>query len=256
MKICIDPGHGGKDPGAVAAGYKEKDIALAISLELADILRRKGIEVPLTRENDTYDSVNQKAAKANKWGAGLFVSIHCNSAASVLANGTECLIYGYDGESDTMAYDIQNAIVRRLKTADRYIKVRKDLAVLNSTKMPAVLVETAFISNDSDREKLINRQSDFAAAIADGIFEYLGMENPKEAETPDVDFSEGKAFEEGTELIEELYNSVEEMPDWARPTVKKLIDKGYLQGDEKGKLELTKSMLRLLAINDRAGIYE
>ena len=236
MKICIDPGHGGKDPGAVAAGCVEKDIALSISLKLAEILKSKGLDVFLTRSDDTYNSVAQKAAKANKWGADLFVSIHCNSAASVLANGTECLIYGYDGESDTLAYDIQNAIVRRLKTTDRYIKVRKDLVVLNSTKMPAALVETAFISNENNREKLINQQSDFATAIADGIFEYLGMEERN--------------------LTEELYNSVEEMPDWARPTVQKLINKGYLQGDEKGKLELTNSMLRLLVINDRAGLYE
>lgn len=236
MKICIDPGHGGKDPGAVAAGCVEKDIALSISLKLAEFLKSKGLDVFLTRSDDTYNSVAQKAAKANKWGADLFVSIHCNSAASVLANGTECLIYGYDGESDTLAYDIQNAIVRRLKTTDRYIKVRKDLVVLNSTKMPAALVETAFISNENNREKLINQQSDFATAIADGIFEYLGMEERN--------------------LTEELYNSVEEMPDWARPTVQKLINKGYLQGDEKGKLELTNSMLRLLVINDRAGLYE
>ncbi|MCI8341849.1 MAG: N-acetylmuramoyl-L-alanine amidase [Firmicutes bacterium] len=236
MKICIDPGHGGKDTGAPAAGYKEKDIVLAISLKLAEFLRSRGIDVFLTRESDIYDSPGAKVAKANKWGADLFVSIHCNSHVSIQANGTECLIYGYDGESDLLADFIQNSIVNRLKTADRYIKARNELTVLNSTNMPAVLVETAFISNDSDREKLLNRQSDFAAAIADGIFEYLGMEEK--------------------ELIEKVYNSIDEMPDWARATVKKLIDKGYLQGNEKGDLELTNSMLRLITINDRAGLYE
>ncbi|MCI8342547.1 MAG: N-acetylmuramoyl-L-alanine amidase [Firmicutes bacterium] len=196
MKICIDPGHGGKDPGAVAAGCVEKDVALSISLKLAEILKSKGLDVFLTRSDDTYNSVAQKAAKANKWGADLFVSIHCNSAASASANGTECLIYAHDGESDKLAEHIQNSIVQNLKTADRHIKIRKDLTVLNSTNMPAVLVETAFVSNGrregaqtmkmdfceskiaemSDREKLMNCQNEFALAVAKGVFEHLGFE--------------------------------------------------------------------------------
>lgn len=235
MKICLDPGHGGKDPGAVNGGFKEKDIVLNIALKLAEILRSNGIEVFLTRDGDIYDNVNEKAGRANRSNADLFISLHCNSAASVSANGTECLIYGYDGESDALAADIQNAIVQVLKTVDRGVKIRKDLAVLNSTKMPAVLVETAFISNSTDKEKLINKTNEFAMAIAAGIFEYLGMEV--------------------AETMEKTYNWTEEVPEWARPTVQKLLDKGYLKGNDKGELELTYSMLKLLVINDRAGLY-
>ena len=65
MKICLDPGHGGKDPGAVNEGFKEKDIVLNIALKLAEILKVKGIEVFLTRDGDIYDNVNEKAGKAN-----------------------------------------------------------------------------------------------------------------------------------------------------------------------------------------------
>lgn len=89
MKICLDPGHGGKDPGAVNGGFKEKDIVLNIALKLAEILRSNGIEVFLTRDGDIYDNVNEKAGKANRSNADLFISLHCNSAASVSANGTE-----------------------------------------------------------------------------------------------------------------------------------------------------------------------
>ena len=101
--------------------------------------------------------------------------------------------------------------------------------------MPAVLVETAFISNSTDKEKLINKTNEFAMAIAAGIFEYLGMEE--------------------TKTMEKIYNWTEEVPEWARPTVQKLLDKGYLKGNDKGELELTYSMLKLLVINDRAGLY-
>ncbi|MCI8342556.1 MAG: N-acetylmuramoyl-L-alanine amidase [Firmicutes bacterium] len=238
MKICIDPGHGGKDPGAVSGGQAEKDIVLKISLTLANILKEKGLEVFMTRESDIYESVDIKALKANVSKSDLFVSIHCNSAASERAEGTECLIYSYDNKNDALAGNIQKNIVDDMKTSDRGLKVRRDLAVLNSTKMTAVLVETAFISNSSDRKKLTEQPHEFAKAIAKGIFEYINIE-----------FGDD-------DMAEKMYNSMEEVPEWSKATVQKLIDRELIKGNDKGELELTYSMLRMLVINDRAGLYK
>lgn len=147
----------------------------------------------MTRTKDVYDTVNEKAKKANSSKADLFLSIHCNSAASASANGTEALIYGHDGESDILATNISNYISDKLELRNRGVKVRKDLVVLNSTSMPAVLVETAFISNEYDRNKLLNNQKDFAEAIAKGIFEYLGIRSDEMAE-------ESKIIVDGKEI--------------------------------------------------------
>lgn len=302
MKLCIDAGHGGKDPGAVSKGKQEKDIVLSIAMILADLLRSQGIEVFMTRTNDTYDTVNEKARKANASGADYFISIHCNSAASIVAKGAETLIFGYDGKSDILAENIQKHLVKGLGLVDRGIKVRRDLAVLNSTRMSAVLVETAFLSNDEDRGKLVDRQKDFAGAIANGVMEYFEMEeiemvekskmivDGKEVEverilkdgtnyvkvrdiaralgitwggswkTPDMSHFEITAVwkepkKEEEEEVEKVYNKIEEVPDWAKQVVSKLINHGSISGNASG-LGLTESMLRLLVINDREGLYK
>lgn len=140
------------------------------------ILKKHGLKVFLTRRSDIYENVNQKAIKANKSKSDLFISIHCNSAISMAAKGTECLIYSFDGVSDKLSNNIQKHVVKALNTSDRGVKVRKDLAVLNGTNIPAVLVEMAFISNTEDRDKLNYRQKEFAKAISDGILEYLGVD--------------------------------------------------------------------------------
>ena len=177
VKICIDPGHGGKDSGATNGSAYEKNINLAVALKLKTLLLGRGLEVLLTRETDVFNTVNEKARIANAYKADIFVSIHCNSAASVLAHGTETLVYSLTGDNLRLGETIQDKLVKSLKRANRGVKQRKDLAVLNSTNMAAALVELAFISNAEEKALLIDNtfQQKAAQAIYEGILDYIGL---------------------------------------------------------------------------------
>ena len=172
-KIFIDPGHGGKDPGAVGHGLREKDVVLNIALKTGNILKSKGHKVYYSRTNDKYVNIYERAKMSNNVGADIFVSIHTNSFSDEDANGTETLYYPSSGKGKSLAQEIQNEIIK-IGGRDRGIKERPNLVVLNSTKMPAVLVETMFISNKKEAEMLRTRQNEFAQFISDGILSYLG----------------------------------------------------------------------------------
>ena len=180
--IAIDAGHGGSDPGACASAAQEKNITLEIAKKLKSELLNQGYKVFMTRENDTYDTPLKKAQKANEKGADIFISIHCNSASSTAANGIETLAYDLAGDSGKLAKMVQTQLIKATGLMDRGIKKRKDLIVLNSTKMTAILVETAFISNQSERLLLLSDsfQEKTAKAICRGVCEYLGMEYKEE----------------------------------------------------------------------------
>lgn len=99
--VMIDPGHGGKDPGAVAPdGRLEKDVALQISLEIADKLRAKGLRVVLTRRTDEFIELQRRPEMANEMGADLLVSVHANASESASLGGFE-IYYLSDGVDDT-----------------------------------------------------------------------------------------------------------------------------------------------------------
>ncbi len=171
--ICIDAGHGGRDPGACAGGVREKDIALKVAKLIGGKLA--GYNIVYTRNGDTHPTLSERAALANTAKADIFVSIHCNSATSAQANGVEA--YTHTSPSDR-AVTAASAIYKRLLAASgmsgRGIKAA-NYAVLRETKMPAVLVELGFISNAADRAKLTDAvwQEKAAAAIAAGIKEAL-----------------------------------------------------------------------------------
>ena len=140
-KIFIDAGHGGKDPGAVNGNVFEKDIALKISLKLNEILKSRGFQTQLSRTSDVFIELNERARKANNFGSDIFVSVHLNSAANTQANGIENLVYSYNGQNKKLGDDIQNALIMAINAKNQGVKERPELAVLNSTKIPAVLIE-------------------------------------------------------------------------------------------------------------------
>lgn len=173
MLICLDAGHGGSDPGACGAYSKEKDITLKAVKSLGSILLELGFDVMYTRSADTYIALQARSAAANKANADVFVSVHCNSAADKSANGTETLCYS----KCKLADEVQKELIAEIGLRDRGIKVRKDLAVLNSTKMPAILVELAFISNAKE-EAILNSNAFInksTKAIAKGICKCYGV---------------------------------------------------------------------------------
>lgn len=183
MKICIDAGHGGSDTGAVGPNYlREKDVNLNVALFLGDILKLNGIEVVYTRTTDTRlgnnsnESLSRRVKIANESGADYFISIHCNAADNRSANGTEVYIYDEKSKAKDMAEKILNLIATTMGFRNRGVKTA-NFYVLKYTKMPACLVEMAFISNPNEEKILADEknQRKIALCIAKGIGEAVGI---------------------------------------------------------------------------------
>ena len=194
--VVIDAGHGGFDPGAVGiSGRYEKDIVLDVAIKLKELLsRQKGLRVYLTRDGDYFVDIYERAMLANELDAALFISIHANaSSTNPNACGTETLYCpsstvaaastaaaaptGGRFTSRQFAEMTQKKLVARLKTYNRDIKERPNLVVLRRTKMPAILVETAFVTNADDLLNLSRSafRKNIANAVADSIMEAIPL---------------------------------------------------------------------------------
>lgn len=196
--IVIDPGHGGKDNGAMNRAYKlkEKTVALDIAFRLGRELKKNGYKVSFTRTSDTFEDLKDRPRKANNARANLFLSIHCN-AANPSVSGIETFamtpqwspstsspkLSGYDrvqysgnsndGWNQLLSYYIQRSLKRATGKPDRGVK-RARFAVLKYIKMPAALIECGFISNTSEARALRTpayRQK-IAEAISAAILQY------------------------------------------------------------------------------------
>ncbi|MCY6484986.1 N-acetylmuramoyl-L-alanine amidase [Clostridium aestuarii] len=177
-KICIDPGHGGYDSGAVGTtGIKEKDVALGVSLKLGDILVKNGLDVVFTRTSDNTPWPADKSAElkkrcsiANTSNVDYFVSIHANSTNNRQITGTEVLYYRDKTDGIPLARNIQDEMITATGNNDRGLKPR-GIYVTKYTNAPSALVELEFISNP-EKEKMLNTssyQQKCAEAIARGI---------------------------------------------------------------------------------------
>ena len=167
--VVLDAGHGGSNPGAVYNGRREKDDALNLVLAVGQILEQSGVEVYYTRTSDVYESPYQKAQEGNMVGADYFVSIHRNSSPYPNQyTGIETLVYNRYGEAARLAYNI-NSQLEQVGFENQGVNERPNLVVLNSTEMPAVLLEVGFINTDEDNELFDERFREIAQAIADGI---------------------------------------------------------------------------------------
>jgi N-acetylmuramoyl-L-alanine amidase len=178
--IVLDPGHGGSDTGAAHNGLVEKTLTLDIANRLRSRLIQRGWIVRMTRDTDTdvyapndsaRDELQARCDIANKAGARMFVSVHVNSFTSSGLNGTTT--YYYKPVDLAMAQAVQRRLIASLGTKDD--GVRKDnFYVIHHTAMPAILIETAFLSNPDDAALLHSTAflDKVAAAIADGIGDY------------------------------------------------------------------------------------
>lgn len=173
MKVLIDPGHGGKDPGAVFENLQEKEIVLDISKKLKSMLFVNNYKVAMTRYDDTFLSLQERVDLSAKEKPDIFVSIHCNSFTNETANGTETLYFPSSAKGNSLALSIQKELAKGIYTRDRGVKGRSNLFVLRRTAMPAVLVEVAFLSNSKDRHKL--KDNNYRLLAAKSIFK--GIEN-------------------------------------------------------------------------------
>jgi len=170
-KIILDAGHGGSDPGAIGF-VVEKEVTFTLIKSLSYIFNQKKIENIYTRGDDSFVSVKDRYLFANRVGGDLFLSIHCNSAANPLGQGTET--FYFSEKYKPLANKVNTSMVELFKTKDRGVKTAK-FAVLRKTTMPALLLELAFVSNPQDGKILKRIMSDrqfridFSERIADII---------------------------------------------------------------------------------------
>ena len=175
-KVFIDPGHGGYDNGAVQNGVLEDEINLQISQKIEAKLKAKGVQVKMSRYDDTYLSLTQRSRMANNWGSDIFVSIHQNSATSSSANGIETYYYSSRQDSRELATEIQNDLIKATNAVNRGVKTA-NYSVIQTARMSSNLVECGFISNPTEAKNLSSSsyQDKVAEGIVNGIMEYLQM---------------------------------------------------------------------------------
>jgi N-acetylmuramoyl-L-alanine amidase len=196
--ICLDPGHGGRDPGNEEGASQEKRYTLLLAQELRSQLTRLGFKVVLTRTRDSFVDLDARPSFAQQCGADLFVSLHFNSvdvgkagvrgaetycltprgASSTNARGAGAGSGAYrgnrnDDENFLLAFQIQKSLRTLLATEDRGVR-RARFAVLRDAAMPAALVEAGFLSHPSEGKKIISAdyRKQMARAISDGIMAF------------------------------------------------------------------------------------
>lgn len=170
--IVIDPGHGGKDPGAIGSnGVLEKDLILATSLAIAKQLEEAGAEVILTRKDDSFLTLDERVAISNENHADAFISIHFNSYDQQYVGGINTY---YHKKGKRLAYAIQRALSQEVKLRNRGV-IQNDYHVLRDNHQPAILIELGFITNTKELTTLQSEgyQSNVARAILIGLIEYF-----------------------------------------------------------------------------------
>ncbi|MCU0569263.1 MAG: N-acetylmuramoyl-L-alanine amidase [Oculatellaceae cyanobacterium Prado106] len=175
ITLVLDPGHGGRDPGAVGiGGLREVDVVMPISLQVATLLKDHGVNVVLTRQDDREIDLEPRVSLANRTRADLFVSIHANaiSLSRPDVNGIET--YYYTSQSASLARTIHASILEGTDRPDRRVREAR-FYVLRHTTMPSVLLEVGFVTGAEDARLLADPdfQSQMATAIARGILEYV-----------------------------------------------------------------------------------
>lgn len=181
LRIVVDPGHGGSDRGAChfGDGLIEKQINLDMAFRLEERLRDLGAEIFLTRLDDRYVSLDERAALANRLGAHMLISLHVNRYPSAVCFGAQTFYYPGSVEGHRLAVLIQDELLR--VDPDNYRRALPGhYKVLRLSAMPGALVEIGFITHPGDRRKLTDfgYRDRVADAIARGIVRFASGESP------------------------------------------------------------------------------
>ncbi|MEH1874277.1 N-acetylmuramoyl-L-alanine amidase [Nostoc sp.] len=173
--VIIDPGHGGKDSGALGiGGAREKDVILPIGKKLAEILQQHGVQVIMTRDSDYFVTLPGRVQLAERANADVFVSIHANSAGASRPDVNGLEVYYYDSGLN-LARIVRSSILQSISTIkDRGVR-RARFYVLRKSSMPSILVETGYMTGREDMARLRTSayQNQMAEAIARGVLQYL-----------------------------------------------------------------------------------
>lgn len=240
--------NGGSDPGAVANGLKESSLALDIGVRLNKLLKAAGVFTLISRTADVDDDLPDKIARCNVFDPDLALDIHINSGGGI---GWEAFVYSGGGTSKLLAQNIEQEVKKI--TISRGLKTKLNssgsdyFGFIRQVQAPSVILEAAFIDNlkDVERIKTGEGRQKFAEAYAAGILKTLGIKTVQ---------TEGG----GSVCCKVSYKTLEEVPEYGRAIIKKLIDKGLLKGyaDSSLGLNLSEELVRMLVINDRAGLYK
>ncbi len=164
--VVIDPGHGGHDNGGQWGKVYEKHLALDTAVRLENQLKRMGYKTVMTRRSDYFVTLPQRVNMANSYRDAIFVSIHFNYTWKENVSGLETFYYSAQGQK--LAQFVQKSLVRHTRTVDRNAKFARYYVIRNS-KLPAILVEGGFVSNEQERARM--KSGYFREAIARGIAE-------------------------------------------------------------------------------------
>ena len=254
LKIAIDDGHGvgtaGKrTPKFADDSYMEENMFnKEVAENLFQMCEEIGIEAVLVA-HEAYDvSLQSRVDRANHADADAYISIHANAYGNDWnnAHGVESWIKEGTGQPTLdLACEIQKGLIKETKRRDRGVKKSDNLYVLNQTKMPAVLVECGFMTNREEAELL--RLSEYRMSCAKGIFNGICKHFHIEAVN--------KEKVEKNPSQTNRFQDIDDLP-YGEATVEKLVSKGYLAGSDGGNLDLSKDMLRIFMILDRAGIFD
>jgi N-acetylmuramoyl-L-alanine amidase len=169
--VIIDPGHGGHDKGGQWGRVYEKHLALDTSVRLERHLKAMGYQTVMTRRSDTFISLPQRVAMANRYKNAIFVSVHYNWTWKQEVGGLETFYHSQ--RSKRLAELVQAGMLNRVRATDRGAKFAR-YYVIRHTTMPSILVECGFVSNRPERERMKSAwfRDSIARGIADGIQRY------------------------------------------------------------------------------------
>lgn len=256
MKILLISGHGGTpyDSGATGNGYTEAVETRRMAQAVAPLLRKYGFDVSIyDQSQDAYKVVTQGGSLPLS-GVSYVLEFHLNSAANDpkgngVTTGAEIFVH-----TNEQGVTVEQAILRRvcaLGFKNRGVKRSSGLAVLKHVHNRGIshaLIETCFIDDKDDMHLYAAKFNDIAKAIADGVAEGFGKE------VDDMTEAEVRKIVRNMQQAE-IYDTVEECPNWAKPTVQKLINKGFLEGNTDGKLDMSYDFMRTLVVCDRAHLF-
>ena len=171
----IDPGHGGKDPGAIGVnGYREKYVNLGVSKALNILLRQQGYTVRMTRDRDVFIELDDRVEMANRWNPQLFVSIHADSIRNRYIRGFTLYIAKAASRNAQRAAQLIEQSLQNAGIASRGIR-RANYRVLKYTRSPAVLVELGYLTHQDEADLLANPayQRKLAHALAAAIHDFF-----------------------------------------------------------------------------------
>lgn len=263
MNIFLIAGHGAGDSGAVGNGFQEANLTREVVSMIPAYLSSYANVTTGDTNRDWFSWLKTNTFDFTSYDYVL--EVHFNSGVNDpdgngRVAGTEIFVTtGQTGVS------VEANIVKRLEKlgfTNRGVK-KKNFSVISKIErqgVAAALLEVAFIDDKDDMDLYQLKKHAIAQGIADGIIEGFGLES----ESGGLTMSQ---YEELTKRLDELEKKIgsgemiyhyidDNMPQWARSTIQKLADKAWLQGNENGELGLTDDLLRLLVINDRAGLYD